>query len=125
MTDANRCTSLTIRTASSTSPDSVVRTITDRRRCRSIPTYCLPAYASIKGLLTLSCATWTLPIITLGDATGAGEGPAPSSHQKGIRVLRPAVINYFRGGSRLNPHPVIGNHRGVYLAFSSRSPATT
>src|SRR5664280_1020138 len=41
-----------------------------------------PAYASIRGLLALSYATWTLPIITLGGATGAGGGPAPSSHQR-------------------------------------------
>jgi hypothetical protein len=40
-----------------------------------------PAYASIRGLLALSRGTWTLPIITLGGATGAGGGPAPSSHQ--------------------------------------------
>jgi hypothetical protein len=32
--------SLTIRTTSSTSPSPVIRTITNRRRCRSIPTYC-------------------------------------------------------------------------------------
>jgi len=51
--DANRCTSLTIRTASRTSPLAVVRTITVRRRRRSIPTCCFPAYASIWGLLAL------------------------------------------------------------------------
>src|SRR4051812_4123871 len=39
--------SLTIRTAESCSPDSDWRTITDRRRCRSIPTNCLPSYSSI------------------------------------------------------------------------------
>ena len=39
--------SLTIRTADSCSPDSDWRTITDRRRCRSIPTNCLPSYSSI------------------------------------------------------------------------------
>ena len=57
ITDANRSTSLTIRTVSRTSPPSVVRTITDRRRCRSIPTNCLPAYASIVGLLALARGT--------------------------------------------------------------------
>src|SRR5664280_2183103 len=57
------------------------RTITVRRRCRSIPTNCFPAYASIRGLLALSRGTWILPIITLGGAAGAGGGPAPSSHQ--------------------------------------------
>ena len=31
----------------SCSPDSDCRTITDRRRCRSIPTNCLPSYSSI------------------------------------------------------------------------------
>src|ERR1035437_9838412 len=66
ITDANRCTSLTIRTASSTSPASVVRTITVRRRCRSIPTNCFPAYASIRGLLALSRGTWILPSIPAG-----------------------------------------------------------
>ena len=39
--------SLTIRTAESCSPDSDWRTITDRCRCRSIPTNCLPSYSSI------------------------------------------------------------------------------
>src|ERR1019366_2561940 len=33
--------SLTTRRVSSTSPCSVILTITERRRCRSIPTYCL------------------------------------------------------------------------------------
>ena len=37
--------------------DSHLRTITVRRRCRSIPTNCLPAYASIVGLLALACRT--------------------------------------------------------------------
>ncbi len=32
--------SLTTRTVSSTSPSSLILTITERRRCRSIPTYC-------------------------------------------------------------------------------------
>jgi hypothetical protein len=36
-----------IRTAQSCSPDSDWRTITDRCRCRSIPTNCLPSYSSI------------------------------------------------------------------------------
>src|SRR5665811_1465388 len=66
ITDANRCTSLTIRTVSSTSPASVVRTITVLRRCRSIPTNCFPAYASIRGLLALSHGTLTLPSIHAG-----------------------------------------------------------
>ena len=38
ITAANRCGSLTIRTVSNRSPDSVIRTNTDRRRCTSIPT---------------------------------------------------------------------------------------
>ena len=37
--------------------DSHLRTITVRRRCRSIPTNCLPAYASIVGLLALARGT--------------------------------------------------------------------
>src|SRR5207248_1656759 len=43
--------SLSIRTASRRCPASVTRTITERRRCRSIPTTCLPSYASTRGLL--------------------------------------------------------------------------
>jgi hypothetical protein len=39
--------SLEIRTVSSRSPVSVIRTNTDRRRCRSIPTICLPSYAPL------------------------------------------------------------------------------
>src|SRR6516225_6411063 len=43
---------LVIRTVSSLRPSSVIRTITLRRRCRSIPTTCRPSYASvIVGLL--------------------------------------------------------------------------
>ena len=41
--------SLEIRTVSSRSPVSVIRTSTDRRRCRSIPTICCPAYDSLTG----------------------------------------------------------------------------
>jgi hypothetical protein len=40
----NRCARCT------TSPSAVIRT-TDRRRCRSIPTNCRPAYASISGVV--------------------------------------------------------------------------
>ena len=81
MTDADRYTSLTIRTASNTSPPSVVQTITIQQQRRSIPTYCLPAYASVRGLLALSHSTWILPITTLGGAAEARGGPAASSHQ--------------------------------------------
>src|SRR6266545_3218417 len=48
---ARRPASLTIRTRSNTSPSAVIRTSTVRRRCRSMPTNCCPAYASIRGLL--------------------------------------------------------------------------
>ena len=41
--------SLEIRTVSNVSPVSVIRTSTDRRRCRSIPTNCLPSYDSLTG----------------------------------------------------------------------------
>ena len=41
--------SLEIRTVSRTSPNSVIRTNTDRRRCRSIPTNCRPSYDSLTG----------------------------------------------------------------------------
>jgi len=51
ITAASRPASLTMRTVSSTSPPAVVRTITDRRRCRSMPTNCCPAYPSTRGLL--------------------------------------------------------------------------
>ena len=95
MTDADRYTSLTIRTASNTSPPSVVQTITIQQQRRSIPTYCLPAYASVRGLLALSHSTWILPITTLGGAAEARGGPAASSRQEGIRVFRPALVNYF------------------------------
>ena len=37
---ANATGSLSILTVDNVSPASVIRTITDRRRCRSIPTYC-------------------------------------------------------------------------------------
>jgi hypothetical protein len=47
---------------------------------------------------------------------GSGGGPAPTSHQKDIRVLRPAPVNYFRGGSRFNCGP--GNdYNAVRLAI--------
>src|SRR5688572_8026286 len=38
-----------MRTTSRRSPASVIRTITERRRCRSIPTYCRPSYCSLTG----------------------------------------------------------------------------
>src|SRR4029453_5086856 len=44
---ANATGSLSIRTMSTVSPASVRRTITDRRRCRSIPTYCRSTGASL------------------------------------------------------------------------------
>jgi hypothetical protein len=49
ITSVDRFRSLRIRTVSNRSPDSVIRTITDRRRCRSIPTTCRPAYSSLTG----------------------------------------------------------------------------
>ena len=42
-------TSVLIRMVSSVSPASVIRTSTERRRCRSIPTIWRPAYASLTG----------------------------------------------------------------------------
>ncbi len=41
--------SLEIRTVSRRCPVSVIRTNTDRRRCRSIPTMCRPSYAPLTG----------------------------------------------------------------------------
>jgi hypothetical protein len=50
--NANWSRSLLIRTQPNGSPASVIRATTDRRRCRSIPTNCLPSYASFtRGLL--------------------------------------------------------------------------
>ena len=48
--------SFEIRTVSNRCPASVIRTSTDRRRCRSIPTICLPAYCS---LTRASSNRWT------------------------------------------------------------------
>jgi hypothetical protein len=41
---------LVIRAVASFRPSSVIRTSTDRRRCRSMPTICGPSYASTRGL---------------------------------------------------------------------------
>ena len=52
ITSRNNCGSLLIRTVSRRSPVLVIRTSTDRRRCRSIPTICRPSYAPLtRGLL--------------------------------------------------------------------------
>src|SRR5690349_7145723 len=48
---------LVIRTVSSLRPSSVIRTITLRRRCRSIPTTCRPSYASV--IVGLPCLVET------------------------------------------------------------------
>ena len=51
ITAARESRSLVIRTTSNASPASVVRTITDLLRCRSIPTNCEPSYSDMRGLL--------------------------------------------------------------------------
>jgi hypothetical protein len=48
---------MVIRTVSSLRPSSVIRTITLRRRCRSIPTTCRPSYASV--IVGLPCLVET------------------------------------------------------------------
>src|SRR4029077_12913138 len=84
--------SLTIRTAESCSPDSDWRTITDRRRCRSIPTNCLPSYSSIGA----SRGSWSEhPQHPLGTSRGA---EAPPLHRI-KRQLKAAPTN-SRGGFR-------------------------
>src|SRR6478752_6451149 len=53
--------------------------MTDRWRCRSIPTNCLPSYSSIGA----SYDSWNVNTpASAGNVTRSG-GPAPSSHQVG------------------------------------------
>src|SRR5665811_1722206 len=117
ITDANRCTSLTIRTVSSTSPASVVRTITVLRRCRSIPTNCFPAYASIRGLLALSHGTLTLPSIHAGRRRWERE-EAPLLHH--IRRLRTVLRRQSRRGDS-NPQPPVYKTGALPVAPRRRS----
>ena len=75
--------SLEIRTVSSRSPVSVIRTSTDRRRCRSIPTICRPCVL-LRSQGPPRVVGREHPEHEPG-VTRSG-GPAPSSHQR--RVLR-------------------------------------
>ena len=62
--------------ASNTCPDSSNRTITLRRRCKSMPTNCRPAYSDIRGLLSSS------DVRTLPASAGAARGAeAPLLHR--------------------------------------------
>src|SRR3954453_11851803 len=69
---------------SSRSPVSVIRTSTDRRRCRSIPTICCPSYAPLTGA---SSNRWREHLEHEPRVTRSG-GPAPPSHQRGGPSLR-------------------------------------
>src|SRR5438094_2768362 len=97
--------SLSICTLPSTSPSAFMRTITDRRRCRSMPTYCLcttgpprlevrlvlpPRVLARSGVpesgrtLFLLAATATLAIATPNSITADGGRAAPRQPSHGI-----------------------------------------
>ena len=70
--------SLSMRHRPSTSPSSVIRTITDRRRCRSIPTYCRCCCIGV--LLRREGLGWEAPSVpTLGPLRRGEAPPWPPS----------------------------------------------
>src|SRR5690349_24443622 len=81
---------LVIRTVSSLRPSPVIRTITLRRRCRSIPTTCRPSYASV--IVGLPCLVETDALHLPASARSGG----PLLHR--IRslglVLRRVIVGY-------------------------------
>src|ERR1039458_1822264 len=91
------CGLLVILAVPSRRPSPVIRTSTDRRRCRSMPTTCRPSCAvSIGGL---PCLVETDALQHFQHPPGAG-GSAPSSHQQpvsgsysSLKELQPACLS--------------------------------
>lgn len=71
---------MAIRTVSNTSPARSVRTITERRRCRSTPMNCPGALGSLARSLLRRTDVSTRRPQPQSESTTSG-GPAPSSHQ--------------------------------------------
>ena len=80
ITRSELSTSLRIRTPSSTSPSMLALPITLRRRCRSMPTDCCPAYSDIRAPFVVESST---PPASIGTAGGAEAPLLSSSHQRG------------------------------------------
>ena len=87
---ANATGSLSIRTCSSTSPSRFWRTITDRRRCRSMPTYCCPSYDEDIGASSLEMVNGSQPRVSNTRTVNRTGGPVPSLHHRphSMKALR-------------------------------------
>src|SRR6185295_9291722 len=92
--------------------------MTDRWRCRSIPTNCLPSYSSIGA----SYDSWNVNTpASAGNVTRSG-GPAPSSHQVNWWTYRPRVVRRSggkpcassrSGGGRAHPGDLVADGEAV------------
>jgi len=93
--------SLVMRTVSSVSPPGVRRTITDRRRCRSMPTYCRSTVGPPLSLVLL----WEARVLSLlgrrreVEAPLTHPAPRPSPSRRSTGSSRPDPTTCRTGGS--------------------------
>src|SRR6478672_8314339 len=91
--------------------------MTDRWRCRSIPTNCLPSYSSIGA----SYDSWNVDTpASAGNVTRSG-GPAPSSHQVGDAADADDLLRALTGSWR----PKLERWPGGYTTNLTTGPRSS